>query len=785
MLLLVSACGESCVWVQPAPCSGSRTPCHTAAGDVCCDEGTRCCAAAQSGLAADQCVPDEDACPVACSGAQVGCGGEQLCLRGASGEPTCTTSCEVAQRCGERDCCADGLSCQDGVCQAADLVVDAASLAGTLRFHERHYPPESCEAQAGCMGTGWRNTLRFIAGVRNAGPGPLRLPEGSPLLDDGRCGEGPVLRGLLRWRALDTLGTVKAEGTLDAHCFQRSTGDGGTVCSLVELAAGATTFQPSSETCGFADITDLPPGGYELELTVDPEGRIPESDETNNTVRVPLEVPRCMPPNSNCGGGCCQSADACVEGVCYLPDLSVDQHALEVSVQTQYANFPADDCAIAEECVRGRGARRLLRFKTTTPNLGNADLVMGDPEGNARFEYSSCHEHYHFRGYANYRLLDLDGNDVVTGRKQAFCLEDVDQLSPDAGPARFTCDNQGISAGWADTYHQALDCQWVDITGVPGGNYQLEVSVNPERIIPELSHANNVTTIPLTISSDPASCVVHDETCGDGEDQDCDGLIDEDCAPITGNDTCANAHPVAGGGIFTAELGASTALRPSCGGEGRTAVFSMQLLRSELVYLSTYGSTVDTVLAVYRGDCAGTDVQCADDACASGQAHLAAELAAGQYFVVVKAKDAMAAGTVRLKVVRSACSGALPITGPGEYSGDTTNLQNNTLNSCGEGRGPDQLWYMTTCPGTTHVEMDTCAAEGFDSVVEIRGESCRGESVPGSCNDDTPTECSHRRNASLVTADLHGPGEGDGLWFVVVDGFAGNARGPYVLRVTY
>ena len=34
---------------------------------------------------------------------------------------------------------------------------------------------------------------------------------------------------------------------------------------------------------------------------------------------------------------------------------------------------------------------------------------------------------------------------------------------------KYDCSNQGIQKGWSDLYGNALDCQWLDITGVPSG----------------------------------------------------------------------------------------------------------------------------------------------------------------------------------------------------------------------------------------------------------------------------------------------------------------------------
>ncbi|HSP98299.1 MAG TPA: lysyl oxidase family protein [Candidatus Dormibacteraeota bacterium] len=176
-----------------------------------------------------------------------------------------------------------------------------------------------------------------------------------------------------------------------------------------------------------------------------------------------------------------------------LPDLSVDQEALRSSVLIENKVFRGDECAIAEGCVGGTGRRRLLRFTTITPNLGRGDLVLGDPSRNSNYEWDQCHEHYDFEGFWDFRLMTFAGATVARGEKHAWCLADVFPLAPESRPrARFEdCGNQGVSAGWADVYARSMDCQWVDITGVPSGRYVLDVEVNPERRVREADYGNN------------------------------------------------------------------------------------------------------------------------------------------------------------------------------------------------------------------------------------------------------------------------------------------------------
>lgn len=54
--------------------------------------------------------------------------------------------------------------------------------------------------------------------------------------------------------------------------------------------------------------------------------------------------------------------------------------------------FAADSCALVEGCGAAPGTRRRLRFDTTTPNYGTADLYFGNPSGVPLFHYSECHQ---------------------------------------------------------------------------------------------------------------------------------------------------------------------------------------------------------------------------------------------------------------------------------------------------------------------------------------------------------------------------------------------------------
>lgn len=140
--------------------------------------------------------------------------------------------------------------------------------------------------------------------------------------------------------------------------------------------------------------------------------------------------------------------------------------------------------------------RKLLRFSVGIANEGSQDLRISREEHPEWFEWGPCHNHWHFKDFTNYELLDDQGRDVVTGRKQAFCLMDIRRVGADARrrPSH-TCNAPGISVGWADIYSYSLDGQWIDVTGVPAGTYTLRVTVNYGRLINESDYRDNTATV--------------------------------------------------------------------------------------------------------------------------------------------------------------------------------------------------------------------------------------------------------------------------------------------------
>lgn len=188
------------------------------------------------------------------------------------------------------------------------------------------------------------------------------------------------------------------------------------------------------------------------------------------------------------------------------PDLRVStEHLANNRVVYEYVS--ARSCAFVEGCVAAPGWRRLLRFDSATLNVGSAPVdigavdyfLEGDPADieNHRhgvYEYSECHDHYHFRHYGSFAYGD------APGYKNGFCLESTDrghnnELTPLA--SHYGCDYQGVDVGWYDLYHGGLPCNWIDVTDVDTAagpvTAALQFDSNPDAFVCEGSFVTDET----------------------------------------------------------------------------------------------------------------------------------------------------------------------------------------------------------------------------------------------------------------------------------------------------
>jgi hypothetical protein len=183
------------------------------------------------------------------------------------------------------------------------------------------------------------------------------------------------------------------------------------------------------------------------------------------------------------------------------PDLIVRKDILEHQWVVRVEKLGANYCSVIEGGVTP-GDRRLVRFTVTIANVGNADVYIGDPTAHfaandGLFEFATCHQHFHFRNYARYELIEPGTGRVWKAAKAGFCMLDTDPNpnwmtgDPPRNKQYNNCGdlthagNQGITHGWSDTYRFFLGGQYFVLDGgdgqppVPAGDYIIRITANP------------------------------------------------------------------------------------------------------------------------------------------------------------------------------------------------------------------------------------------------------------------------------------------------------------------
>jgi len=199
--------------------------------------------------------------------------------------------------------------------------------------------------------------------------------------------------------------------------------------------------------------------------------------------------------------------------------------------------------AYVEEYGDGRLLLRFAGFVTNAPGAGPLEIRSSAPNAEGRmsvvrqwrdmaaagtggaevpppggrvptvvFEDNDDHNHYHLKDAAEYSLWNTDRTAQVALAQKTeagFCIEDSEPSGAGgADDARYSVsthnfcwqDNDtlgqdtlvmGISPGFRDVYPSSLAFQWVDISNVPPGRYQLAARVDPTDVIAEEREDNN------------------------------------------------------------------------------------------------------------------------------------------------------------------------------------------------------------------------------------------------------------------------------------------------------
>ena len=202
--------------------------------------------------------------------------------------------------------------------------------------------------------------------------------------------------------------------------------------------------------------------------------------------------------------------------------------------------------------VRASGDRVLLGFASAVANAGTGPLtirasrpsrsapamravqIVGRAGGGralrrpgvgvVRYTTSRTHEHWHLLGFDRYTLRRAGSpRAIVADRKTGFCLGDRYPMAgrplparPALPPYRTACGlrrpdllsvTEGISVGYGDDYDAYREGQYLDITGVPDGAYELVHRTNGDGRLLEQRMSNNASCLGVVLARPAGSHV--------------------------------------------------------------------------------------------------------------------------------------------------------------------------------------------------------------------------------------------------------------------------------------
>jgi hypothetical protein len=234
-------------------------------------------------------------------------------------------------------------------------------------------------------------------------------------------------------------------------------------------------------------------------------------------------------------------AAACAAAIAGAADAG--QHAPAALLPDLMQETPG---SLQVKTIRTRGGPRFrLGFSAAVFNAGTGPLILdarrpGRRQGNmvarqvirrsdggravhkavasVRYVRSASHRHWHVIRFTRYDLRRAsDGRNVRPDQKTGFCLGDrydTDAFEDWGGePARGVYQSacgmgrpgllrlrEGISVGYGDEYGPHLEGQYVDVTGIPAGKYDLVHTVNGGGRLLEQRYDNNASCLGLRVT---------------------------------------------------------------------------------------------------------------------------------------------------------------------------------------------------------------------------------------------------------------------------------------------
>jgi Lysyl oxidase len=179
----------------------------------------------------------------------------------------------------------------------------------------RTFAATDCEVVEGCEPVGTRTLLSFTTETRNIGGGDLVMgnPATNSLFIWATCHQHYHFEQFASYSLLDANSNVVASGHKVGFCLEDVQAWTNThpqakyTCSNQGIQSGWADVYSAGLPCQYIDVTGVAPGQYTLQMIVNPDNVLPESNTNNNTTLVPVSIPPATctntPVNDNFANG--------------------------------------------------------------------------------------------------------------------------------------------------------------------------------------------------------------------------------------------------------------------------------------------------------------------------------------------------------------------------------------------------------------------------------------------------------------------------------------------------
>jgi len=144
--------------------------------------------------------------------------------------------------------------------------------------------------------------------------------------------------------------------------------------------------------------------------------------------------------------------------------------------------------------------------------------------GTMGFDNQNGHNHWHFRQFAEYKLLNAAKNVAERSTKVGFCIAPDDAIDLTIPHAQWRLNSAAqvnqcgtpdalwvqemLPLGWGDTYPQSVAGNSFNITNLPNGTYYFEIVANPEHVLHESNYRNDISLRKVILGGTPGNRTV-------------------------------------------------------------------------------------------------------------------------------------------------------------------------------------------------------------------------------------------------------------------------------------